>query len=166
MAENPPKAQPPEDSTSNMSFLEHLEELRWHILKGLSGFVVGIIVATIFGDFLVDKVMLGPTQSDFFVYKLLGIEAIDLTIQSRKLPGQFFTYWGTLIVFGAILGSPIFFYQLWGLLSGISYWSRLRYNFSVNFKSPMPSTTTSISMNISLPLRCGYFRAGLFFNCR
>jgi sec-independent protein translocase protein TatC len=116
MTEDPPKAQPPEDRTTNMSFLEHLEELRWHILKGLSGFLVGIIVAAFFGDFLVDKVMLGPTKSDFFVYGLLSMDAIDLTIQSRKLPGQFFTYWGTIIVFGCILGAPIFFYQMWAFV--------------------------------------------------
>ncbi len=116
MTEDPPKATPPKDRTANMSFLDHLEELRWRILKGLTGMGIGIVVAFFLGDFLVDKVMLGPTQSDFFVYKLLGIEAIDLTIQSRKLPGQFFTYWGTLIVFGIIVGSPIFFYQVWSFV--------------------------------------------------
>jgi sec-independent protein translocase protein TatC len=116
MTEDPPKAQPPRDRTSNMSFLDHLEELRWRIIKGLAGIAVGIVIAFFIGDFLVDKVMLGPTKADFIVYDLLGIDAIDLTIQSRKLPGQFFTYWGTLIVFGSILGSPIFFYQLWAFV--------------------------------------------------
>lgn len=116
MSEDPPKAELPEDRTQNMSFLEHLEELRWRIIKGLSGIIIGMIVAFFIGDFLVDKVMLGPTKSDFFIYKILGIDAIDLTIQSRKLPGQFFTYWGTLIVFGVIVGSPIFFYQLWSFV--------------------------------------------------
>lgn len=116
MTEDPPEAKPPKDRTANMSFLDHLEELRWRIIKGLAGIAAGIVVAFFMGDFLVDHVMLGPTQSDFFIYRLLGIEAIDLTIQSRKLPGQFFTYWGTVIVFGAILGSPIIFYQLWSFV--------------------------------------------------
>jgi sec-independent protein translocase protein TatC len=116
MTENPPEAQPPEDRTTNMSFLDHLEELRWRIIKGLSGVAVGVIIAILLGDFLVDHVMLGPTRSDFFVYNLLGLEAIDLTIQSRKLPGQFFTYWGTVIVFGGIIGSPVFFYQIWAFI--------------------------------------------------
>lgn len=116
MTEDPPEAQKPKDRTANMSFLDHLEELRWRIIKGLSGVALGMVVAYFLGDFLVDKVMLGPTKSDFIVYKLLGIEAIDLTIQSRKLPGQFFTYWGTIIVFGAILGSPVFFYQVWAFI--------------------------------------------------
>jgi len=116
MTQDPPKARPPKDRTANMSFLEHLEELRWRLLKGLSGVLAGLVIAIFFADFLVDKVMLGPTRGDFFVYDILRIEAIDLTLQSRKLPGQFFTYWGTLILSGAIIGSPIFFYQMWAFV--------------------------------------------------
>lgn len=116
MSPEPPKAKPPKDRTADMSFLDHLEELRWRLIKGFGGIAVGVIIAFFLGDFLVDKVMLGPTQADFIVYKLLGIDAIDLTIQSRKLPGQFFTYWGTIIIFGGIVGSPILFYQLWAFV--------------------------------------------------
>lgn len=116
MKQDPPKAKPPKDRTGEMSFLDHLEELRWRIIKGLAGIGLGVIVAFIFGDFLVDVVILGPTRADFIVYEFLRMDAIDLTLQSRKLPGQFFTYWGTLIVFGAILGSPIFFYQMWSFI--------------------------------------------------
>lgn len=116
MKQDPPEAKPPKDRTAEMSFLDHLEELRWRLIKGLAGIGVGVIVAFFFGDFLVDTVILGPTRSDFIVYELLRMDAIDLTLQSRKLPGQFFTYWGTLIVFGAVLGSPIFFYQMWAFI--------------------------------------------------
>lgn len=116
MEANPPEAKPPKDRTADMSFLDHLEELRWRIIKGMLGLAVGIVVAFIFSDFLVNKVMLGPTQSDFIVYHWLHIDAVDLSLQSRKLPGQFFTYWGTLIVVGGIIGSPIFFYQMWSFI--------------------------------------------------
>lgn len=116
MTKNLPEAKAPEDRTADMAFLDHLEELRWRIIKGLGGLGIGIVIAFIFGDFFIDTVILGPTDADFIVYKLLGIEAIDLTLQSRKLPGQFFTYWGSLIVVGGIIGSPVFFYQLWAFI--------------------------------------------------
>lgn len=116
MKNDPPKASKPKDRTADMAFLDHLEELRWRIIKGLGGIGIGIIIAFFFGDFLVDVVILGPTRADFIVYEFLGMDAIDLTLQSRKLPGQFFTYWGSLIVFGAIIGSPIFFYQMWAFI--------------------------------------------------
>jgi len=128
----------PEDRTDEMSFLEHLEELRWHLIKALGGIGVGMIIAFIFSDFLVNQVMLGPTKSDFIVYRFLGIDAIDLTLQSRKLPSQFFTYWGTLIVMGGIIGSPIFFYQIWAFIepaleSGEKWKSRFNVSFITLF---------------------------------
>lgn len=116
MKGDPPEAEQPADRTQNMSFLDHLEELRWRIIKGLLGLAAGIVIAFIFSDFFVNTVMLGPTRADYFIYDILHIQAIDLTLQSRKLPGQFFTYWGTLIVIGGIMGSPILFYQLWSFI--------------------------------------------------
>lgn len=116
MKGNPPKAEPVQHPTDQMSFLDHLEELRWRIIKGSIGIVVGIVIAFIFSDFLVDTVLLGPTRADFIVYQWLHIDAIDLTLQSRKLPGQFFAYWGTLFVMGIIIGAPLFIYQLWGFV--------------------------------------------------
>lgn len=116
MKGDPPEAKAPADRTSDMSFLDHLEELRWRIIKGLLGLAAGIVVAFFFSNFLVNQVLLGPAKADFFVYKFLGIDAIDLTLQSRKLPGQFFTYWGTIVVVGAIMGSPFLFYQMWAFI--------------------------------------------------
>lgn len=113
----PPKATPPKvDPTASMSFLDHLEELRWRILKGLIGIIFGVIIAFIFADFFIQQFILGPARADFFVYQMLPINAVDLSLISRKLPGQFFTYWGTLIIIGAIIGSPIFIYQLWAFI--------------------------------------------------
>lgn len=112
-----PKAKPPKvDPTASMSFLDHLEELRWRILKGLTGLVAGIIIAFIFADFFIHEFILGPARADFFMYQIMPIEAIDLTMISRRLPGQFFTYWGTLIIIGGIIASPWFIYQLWAFV--------------------------------------------------
>ncbi len=55
MEKNPPKAPKPEDRTTEMSFLEHLEELRWRIIKGMAGVLVGVVVAFFFSDFFVNE---------------------------------------------------------------------------------------------------------------
>jgi sec-independent protein translocase protein TatC len=112
---SPPKAELPK-LTIEMSFLDHLEELRWRILKGLSGFLVGVVIAFIFSEFFIDEILLGPAKASFFIYNWLGIDAVDLVLQNRTLPGQFFSYWGTLFVVGLILGSPIFFFQIWSFI--------------------------------------------------
>ncbi|TVQ03923.1 MAG: twin-arginine translocase subunit TatC [Balneolaceae bacterium] len=112
-----PKANKPTvDPTASMSFLDHLEELRWRILKGLAGILAGIVVAFIFSDFFIQEFILGPARSDFFMYQIMPINAVDLSLISRRLTGQFFTYWGTLIIIGTIIGSPYFIYQLWAFI--------------------------------------------------
>jgi len=114
MGSEPPVAKAPkQDPEAEMSFIDHLEELRMRILKGLIGIAVGVIIAFIFSDFIIKNVLLGPVSKDFFVYKWLGIDAMDITLQSRKLPGQFFTFWGTLFMVGIIMGAPLFFHQIW-----------------------------------------------------
>ncbi|MCP9292923.1 twin-arginine translocase subunit TatC [Gracilimonas sediminicola] len=116
MQGEPPKAQKPADRTGTMSFLDHLEELRWRIIKGLIGVLVGVAIAFVFSDFFVEKVMLGPTRADFFMYDILRVDAVNFELQSRRLPGQFFTFWGTLFVMGFVIGSPIFIYQIWAFV--------------------------------------------------
>ncbi|REL33862.1 twin-arginine translocase subunit TatC [Rhodohalobacter sp. SW132] len=112
-----PKAKAPKiDPTASMSFLDHLEELRWRIIKGLIGVAAGIVIAFIFADFFIQEFILGPARADFFMYQIMPLNAVDLSLISRRLPGQFFTYWGTLIIIGGIIGSPVLFYQLWAFI--------------------------------------------------
>jgi sec-independent protein translocase protein TatC len=56
---------------------------------------------------------MGPTRDTFFMYDLMGIDATTLDLQNRTITGQFFAYWGIVVVVGLILGSPIVVYQLW-----------------------------------------------------
>lgn len=116
MKEEPPKAKQPEDLTSTMSFLDHLEELRWRIVKGMVGVLCGTVIAFLFSDFFIEQGILGPTRESFFMYDLLRVDAVDLVLQSRRLPGQFFTYWGSLFVIGFVIGSPVFIYQCWAFI--------------------------------------------------
>lgn len=112
-----PKAKAPKvNPADGMSFLDHLEELRWRILKGLVGVLAGVIIAFIFSDFFIQEFILGPARANFFMYQIMPINAVDLSLISRRLPGQFFTYWGTLIIIGGIIGSPYFVYQIWAFI--------------------------------------------------
>lgn len=97
---------------ADMSFLDHLEELRWRIVKGIAGIFFGVIIAGLFSDFFIDVVLLGPAKKEFFIYGVLGIDAVDLTFQNRNLPGQFFTFWGVLFSVGFVIGSPILFFSV------------------------------------------------------
>jgi hypothetical protein len=51
-----------ESLEAEMTFLEHLEELRWRLIYSLIGVVVGTIICFVFIEFLVDAVLLRPRQ--------------------------------------------------------------------------------------------------------
>ena len=103
----------PPPTKGEMSFLEHLEDLRWTLLKGISGVLVMTIVAGFFADWIVEEVLMAPARDDFFMYRWLGIEAKTLYLQSRNPTGQFFAYWGTILATGAVAGMPVFIYYMW-----------------------------------------------------
>ncbi len=98
---------------AEMSFLDHLEEFRWALIKGLGSIVVVTIVCSFYSTWIIDVLLMGPAKSDFFMYKWLGMGAEDLVLQNRTITGQFFAHIGTIIAVGVVLGSPLFVYFMW-----------------------------------------------------
>ena len=96
-----------------MPFLEHLEELRWHIFKALAGVAVAVVVCFIFADWIIDHVLLAQTRKTFFMYDVLKINAVNVVLQNRSVTGQFFTYYGTVLASALVAGSPFIVYQIW-----------------------------------------------------
>ncbi len=94
-----------EPREAEMSFLEHLEELRWRIIYSLIGIVLGTIIAWIFIDFLIDNILLVPAKEANF------------KLQNLKPFGQLFIYFQVAIIVGLILSIPNVFYQLWKFIS-------------------------------------------------
>lgn len=110
-AESVPVPEDPE--LLEMSFLDHLEELRWSLLKAMGGVLVTTIACSFFAEWIIDVLLLGPTYPDFFMYDFFGIDAKNIDLQNRTITGQFFAYWGTVFIVGIIVGSPLVVYQLW-----------------------------------------------------
>ncbi len=98
---------------SEMGFLDHLEEFRWTLFKGMGGIVVCTIIAGIYRRWIIENILLGPKKADFITYRIFGMETTDFVLQNRTVTGQFFTDWGTALVVGMILGSPVFVYYIW-----------------------------------------------------
>ena len=88
-----------------MTFLEHLEELRWRIIWCLVGLVIGTIICFIFIDFLVDVILLRPARNS------------GAHLQNLKPFGQLFLYFQVAMVGGVILSLPNIFYQLWKFIA-------------------------------------------------
>ena len=114
-----------------MSFLGHLEELRWHLIRSTIAIVVMGMVAFIMKDFIFDTIIFGPTKKDSFpTYKLLcegarflGFEGsfcdteFPFRIQSRTMAGQFSAHIWTSITAGFIVAFPFVLYEFWRFVS-------------------------------------------------
>lgn len=59
-----------EEAPKEMSFLEHLEELRWHIVRSASAIFIFAVVAFIFSGFIFDHIILAPKNPDFFTNRI------------------------------------------------------------------------------------------------
>ena len=118
-----PLDQEPEES--EMSFLDHLEELRWHIIRSLIAIVVFAIAAFISKEIVFGMVILGPSNADFWTFRTLcelsssiGVEAfcideLPFIIQSRQMTGQFMMHITSSFVVGLILAFPYAFWEIW-----------------------------------------------------
>ena len=104
-----------------MPFLDHLEELRWTLIKGGIGLFITTVLCAFFSRWIVDNVLIGPTRSDFFMYDVLRLNAVDIDLLNRTVTGQFFADLGTIIVVGVVVGSPIFVYFLWKFIEPALY---------------------------------------------
>jgi len=86
---------------AEMSFLDHLEELRWRVIYALIGLIIGTIIAWIFIDYIVEGFLLIPAKN-------AGIH-----LQNLRPFGQLFLYFQVAMIAGFILSLPNVFYQFW-----------------------------------------------------
>lgn len=112
-----------------MSFIDHLEELRWHLIRSLIAIMALAIVAFISVDFIFNTIIFGPAKPDFWTFKVLCqlgdlinskaicIEEIPFKIQSRKMTGQFTMHITSSFVIGIIVAFPYVFWEFWRFIS-------------------------------------------------
>lgn len=108
-----------------MSFLEHLEELRWHIIRSVLAIFVLMIIAFVFKNFLFDKIILAPKNPDFFTNRLLCqlgekmsipalcINTTPFQLISIKMAGQITTHIVVAMVAGLIAAFPYILFEFW-----------------------------------------------------
>jgi len=108
-----------------MTFLEHLEELRWHIIRSVLAVFVMAIAAFLFKDIIFDKIILSPKEPEFLTNRLLcrlgelvNIKALCINrnhfeIINIKMAGQFTTHIAISLISGVIVAFPYIFWEFW-----------------------------------------------------
>jgi sec-independent protein translocase protein TatC len=141
----------PEGTASDeMGFLEHLEDLRWRVIKALIGVVAGGIVAGIFIDFIMDDFLLSPARNTTPPLELINL----------KPYGQLVLYMEVILVCGIIFSIPNIFYQLWRFIEPGLLPSERRYISSiVVFSSLCFLGGISFAYFVMLPTALRFFAA-------
>jgi sec-independent protein translocase protein TatC len=109
-----------------MSFLDHLEELRWHLVRSVAAIMVGMIVAFIYAPWIFENIIFAPSHIDFPTFKwlcalgeltgaqeALCVKPFVFKIQSRYMTGQFTMQFLAAFVIGFIVSFPYVFWEIW-----------------------------------------------------
>lgn len=114
------------DANAEMSFIDHLEELRWHLIRSVIAVLVCAIVVFVFSDYVVDTILFGPTKPDFVSARWLcsmgqsiGIgdalcfEQVTAKFLETTMTGQFIASFTLSFIGGFIIAFPYIFWEFW-----------------------------------------------------
>jgi len=99
-----------------MPFLDHLEELRWRLVKSLGSILLGAAITFFFIDALID-LLIRPTQN----------LSTPMDLQVLKVQGMFMIKWGIALIGGVVLAIPVLTFQLWKFIAPGLYLNEKKY---------------------------------------
>ena len=121
------------EQQNEMSFLNHLEVLRWTLVRSAIAIFAFGMVAFMMKGFIFNSIILAPKDPSFVTYRFLCkvsqflgtdglcIDEIPFIVQSRTMAGQFSTHIWTSIFFGFIFAFPYLIYEVWKFLKPALY---------------------------------------------
>jgi len=111
---------------AEMSFFDHLEVLRWHLIRSAAAIVLFTTLAFVYYDFIFDTIILGPKNPQFWTYRMMCIigdkfnlgadfciKEIPFSIINTEMAGQFTLQINSSLLIGVIAGFPYLLYELW-----------------------------------------------------
>jgi len=115
-----------QEEPEEMSFLDHIEELRWNIIRSVIAVLVGTVLAFVFKDILFDQILFGPKRTDFWTYRALCdlgqwiysddrlcITEFGFKITNISMSGQFTSHIFLSFIAGIILAFPYILWEIW-----------------------------------------------------
>lgn len=124
---------------AEMSFLDHLETLRWHIIKSAIAIITFAILAFVYIEEIFKYVIFAPKNPEFWTNRMIaqvadwvGIQSLrintrELNIISIEMAGQFMVSIWTAIITGFIAASPFVIYQFWSFVKPALYENERRH---------------------------------------
>ncbi len=114
------------DPQAEMSFIDHLEELRWHVIRSVIAVLIGAVIVFIYSDFVVNEILFAPTRSDFVsarwlcrlghgigIGNTLCFAQVDAKFLETTMTGQFIASFTLAFIGGFIIAFPYIFWEFW-----------------------------------------------------
>jgi len=118
---------------TEMGFLDHLEELRWHVIRAGIAVVSFAIIALVFQKEVFEYIVYAPKKPDFITYRLFCavsdatcFSPPELPLITRELGEQFFMGITVSIYLGVIASFPYIFYEFWKFIKPGLYEKELK----------------------------------------
>ncbi len=109
-----------------MSFVDHLEALRWHLIRAVIAILVGAIVIFIFAPWVVEHILFAPAHPDFITYswfcdmgRMFGMgdalcfSSVKVAFLSTGMTDQFVSTFTIAFIGGFIIAFPYVFWEFW-----------------------------------------------------
>lgn len=106
--------------TGEMTFWDHLEDLRGSIFRMLAVYASAVVALFFFKGFLFDSLILAPSKPDFFLYKLLGAD-FSMTLVNIEVAAQFLIHMKITLIVGLIVTFPFLIYEAWRFIAPALY---------------------------------------------
>lgn len=107
-------------SLKEMNFFDHVEELRWHVVRSAVFTLVATILIFFFSSFIFNDIIFGPLNTNFWSYKFFCriaqdfcVEKIPITLINTELAGQFYIHLKTAFTLGILVSIPYFLWEIW-----------------------------------------------------
>ena len=113
-----------ESLEGEMSFFDHLEALRWHLIRSALAIVVFTILAFSFYTWIYNNIIMAPSKPDFWTFRMMcGLGAflhrdmcpdkINIHLINTEMAGQFTLMIDSSLMIGLVLAIPYALYELW-----------------------------------------------------
>ncbi len=103
-----------------MSFWDHLEVLRGTLFRSLLVVTFFSVIVFCFKTFVFDDLILAPTRSDFFIYRLLGMD-VEMSLVNLDISTQFFVHLKVAFSLGFIVAFPFVCFEVWKFIAPALY---------------------------------------------
>ena len=143
--------------TGEMTFWDHLEDLRTSLFKVLAAYAAAVVALFFFKGFLFENIILAPSKPDFFLYRILGAD-FSITLVNIEVAAQFLIHMKITLIAALIVTFPYIIYEVWRFIAPALYENEKRaVRGAFGFASVLFYIGVAVGYCVVFPLMLNFF---------